>query len=96
MVSSSAKALLTPFQGYVEEFCADVYYDIEKLFSLISYSLGKPLYIRAISVNQKAIHRIISNLWKNKNLNMLNLTKEKYAFFLLLIFCCCIFVYLCK
>lgn len=30
MVSSSAKALLTSFQGYVEEFCADVYYDIEK------------------------------------------------------------------
>lgn len=30
IVSSSAKALLTPFQGYVEEFCADVYYDIEK------------------------------------------------------------------
>lgn len=30
MVSNAAKALLTPFQAYMEEFCADVYYDIKK------------------------------------------------------------------
>ncbi|KTF75376.1 hypothetical protein cypCar_00046139 [Cyprinus carpio] len=30
MVSNAAKALLNPFQGFVEQFCSDVYYDIEK------------------------------------------------------------------
>ena len=30
MVSNAAKALLDPFQGFVEEFCSDVYYDIQK------------------------------------------------------------------
>ncbi|CAB1422925.1 unnamed protein product [Pleuronectes platessa] len=30
MVSNSAKALLNPFKSCVEEFCTDVYYDIEK------------------------------------------------------------------
>lgn len=30
MVSNAAKALLTPFQGYMEEFCSDVYNDIKK------------------------------------------------------------------
>ncbi len=30
MVSNSAKALLNPFQGFVEQFCSDVYYDVEK------------------------------------------------------------------
>lgn len=30
MVSNAAKALLNPFQGFVEQFCTDVYHDIEK------------------------------------------------------------------
>ena len=30
MVLNAAKALLDPFQGFVEEFCSDVYYDIQK------------------------------------------------------------------
>lgn len=30
MVSNAAKALLSPFKDTVEDFCADVYYDIEK------------------------------------------------------------------
>ena len=30
MVSNSAKALLSPFKNFIEEFCMDVYYDIEK------------------------------------------------------------------
>ncbi|KAK9972430.1 hypothetical protein ABG768_022345 [Culter alburnus] len=30
MVSNAAKALMSPFQSEVEDFCSDVYYDIEK------------------------------------------------------------------
>ncbi|XP_062386970.1 unconventional myosin-XV [Sardina pilchardus] len=30
MVSNAAKALLSPFKNFVEDFCTDVYYDIEK------------------------------------------------------------------
>lgn len=30
MVSNAAKALLSPFKEFVEDFCSDVYYDIEK------------------------------------------------------------------
>ena len=31
MVSNAAKALLNPFQGFVEGFCSVIYYDIDKI-----------------------------------------------------------------
>lgn len=30
MVSNAARALLSPFKDFVEDFCGDVYYDVEK------------------------------------------------------------------
>lgn len=30
MVSNAAKAMMSPFKGEVEDFCSDVYFDIEK------------------------------------------------------------------
>lgn len=68
MVSNAAKALLSPFKEFVEDFCADVYYDIEK-FPKQKEIFGE--FQSLLHMNKKSLIRPISSRF----LQMLDVTR---------------------